>query len=160
MCDAISIPLSVFRQIEQYCLLRYPMEACGLLIGKTATEHVAAAPNFCISVERFVGIPNIAANPRKHFMMEPASLLPYLFDFNKDGNAQIVGMIHSHPSAAAIPSAEDLNTQWTGIPSHWIVSLLHLEQPEWKAYRYVPNDTDAPVRYLPYFIQITSEDSA
>lgn len=147
MKDCISISSRLMLQIEQYCIAHLPYEACGLLLGSEAKPQ-SEMPLF---VRRFVGIPNTAANPRRHFVMDPSVFIPYLFVPNPC-HESIIGIVHSHPSAPPVPSLEDLQTSWIDVPSHWIVSLQNADQPEWQAYRYEklhPNESGSLTRSKP-----------
>lgn len=127
MSFSVTILRSAKLAALHHCLEQYPSEACGLLLGSIEKDWIQA--------ELFVPITNVAQDPLHHFTMDPVSLLPYLLS-GTGKVASIVGILHSHPRTAAIPSAEDLKTSWIPIPTHWIVSLLNQAAPEMQAYRY------------------------
>ena len=71
-----------------------PQECCGLLLGdadKVETARPAA---------------NVAADPLRHFEIDPAAL----FDAHRaarTGGPQLLGYFHSHPDGHPLPSATD-----------------------------------------------------
>lgn len=69
------------------------VERCGLLLGEEHIEEVRFAPN-------------VAADPRYHFELDP-SILIAVHKAARAGGAGILGHYHSHPSGEAIPSATD-----------------------------------------------------
>lgn len=140
MFDKILITPAVRSSMVDHCLQTLPHEACGFLFG--------AAYGNTIMVKRFAPVPNVAKEPAVRFEMDPASLIPLASRRNDNNNEIIVGIIHSHPLAPAIPSNEDLLTAWHQMPSHWILSLLDLEKPDLQAYRYVADKSDG-TRFIP-----------
>jgi proteasome lid subunit RPN8/RPN11 len=144
MTTSILLKSSVSAHIISYCTAKKPNEACGFLFG--------TADSSSIQIEAFEPVPNNAVNPCDHFSMDPMRMIQLLLRSPYQG-LQVVGILHSHPCAAAIPSHEDLLTSWHNLPSHWIVSL---QQPEiyMVAYHYVHtmNSTIPPTlgsHYLP-----------
>ncbi|NHN31243.1 Mov34/MPN/PAD-1 family protein [Paenibacillus agricola] len=123
----IQLKRSIKDRILDECIQKKPNEACGFVWGTA---------NFSwIHVEAFDSVPNCASNPSIQFSMDPVSLIPILT--SKIGSGlEVVGIVHSHPTAAAIPSHEDLLTSWHQLPSHWIVSLQQ-PTPYIAAYQYV-----------------------
>lgn len=69
-------------------------EICGLLRGRG--ERIE-----CAEPTR-----NVAADPARHFEIDPASLLNAYRDA-RNGGADVLGCYHSHPSGSADPSATD-----------------------------------------------------
>lgn len=72
----------------------YPCEACGLLFG-TGSEIQTAVPTA-----------NVAADPARHFEIDPAALIAAT-RAARQGGPQVVGYFHSHPNGLARPSATD-----------------------------------------------------
>lgn len=71
-----------------------PDEACGLLF----TDGPA--------VKGATVVANVAADPRRHFEIDPAALFAAL-KAERAGGATLAGYWHSHPSGDARPSATD-----------------------------------------------------
>ena len=70
------------------------VEICGILRGDGG----------CITVAQ--PAPIVAADPARHFEIDPAALFAALRDARR-GGAAVLGWYHSHPSGVAIPSATD-----------------------------------------------------
>ncbi|MHB1204103.1 MAG: M67 family metallopeptidase [Rhodospirillaceae bacterium] len=87
--------------IRAYARAAYPQECCGLLLGK---GEVRAGS---IVVGHIVAAANVAADPLRHFAIDPQ----FLFDRHRsvrETNMRIIGHYHSHPNGRAEPSGEDL----------------------------------------------------
>jgi len=136
--SCISIQQNVLQQLQQYCCGKLPVESCGLLFGVQAETGIAAGPPL---VTRFVPIDNIAAEPKRRFVMQPQQLISALYKHDQGGDGQeaLLGIVHSHPAGSAVPSGEDLASLWHTLPSHWILSAAGHQDglaPLLCAYRY------------------------
>jgi len=80
--------------MRQAARAAYPREACGLLLGHGA--HIAQARECA----------NLAANPERHFEIDPAALIA-AHRAARAGGPQVLGYFHSHPNGLARPSATD-----------------------------------------------------
>ena len=69
-------------------------EICGLLLG---TEG---------RIDAVLPAANVAADPRRHFELDPA-LLILAHRAARSGGPAVIGHYHSHPSGKAVPSATD-----------------------------------------------------
>jgi desampylase len=71
-----------------------PAECCGLLLGRAETvlEACPAA--------------NIAADPLRHFEIDPTALFA-AHKAERGGGLQLLGYYHSHPEGHPVPSAVD-----------------------------------------------------
>ena len=69
-------------------------EICGLLLGRAGR------------IETMVATRNVAADPARHFEIDPVALFAAL-RAGRRGGAAILGHYHSHPSGSADPSAAD-----------------------------------------------------
>ncbi|OAS22352.1 Mov34/MPN/PAD-1 family protein [Paenibacillus oryzisoli] len=110
-----------------------PNEACGILIQD------ASSSEYDVHIHTFIPLHNHAAHPTREFSIHPVELLPYLTDKRRT----VVGIFHSHPKAASIPSAEDLTTLWHTIPTYWILSLQQRENPDLQVYALKKTTTTA-----------------
>jgi proteasome lid subunit RPN8/RPN11 len=93
------IGLHDVKEIVERCRAAYPLEACGLLIGRIgvgARWHVA----------RTAHSENLSATPETAFEIDPA-LQIRLHRELRGGPERIVGLYHSHPNGQARPSAKD-----------------------------------------------------
>jgi proteasome lid subunit RPN8/RPN11 len=69
-------------------------EICGLLLGEAGR------------IDAILPAANVAADPARHFELDPAVLLA-AHRAARAGGPKIVGHYHSHPSGVAEPSATD-----------------------------------------------------
>lgn len=71
-----------------------PRECCGLLLGQggSVIEALPAA--------------NLAADPLRHFEIDPAALFA-AHRAERAGGLQLLGYYHSHPAGHPLPSATD-----------------------------------------------------
>lgn len=85
----------------------HPHEACGLLLGdglRVVSAIVAA---------------NVAADPARHFEIDPATLIA-AHKAERTARARLIGYWHSHPSGHARPSATD-RAQSAGDDRVWAI---------------------------------------
>ena len=75
-----------------------PQEACGLLLGRNESGRIVLSA--CVPSR------NIAADPMRRFEVDPAIRLRVQRE-TRDGGAAMVGLYHSHPAGAAVPSVTD-----------------------------------------------------
>ncbi len=75
--------------------LSLPMEACGVVLGEAAAGG--------IRISRFQPIRNVAPDPLHHFLLDDAEWIRCVFN-----EPQLIGLFHSHPRTAPVPSTEDL----------------------------------------------------
>ncbi len=71
-----------------------PMECCGLLLGRGS------------KVEEARPVANIAADPLRHFEIDPVALFA-AHRAERSGGPPLVGYYHSHPGGHPLPSATD-----------------------------------------------------
>ena len=71
-----------------------PEECCGLLLGPEG------------HIERAVASANVAADPRRHFEIDPQALVD-AHRSERGGGPKVVGYYHSHPNGPSEPSATD-----------------------------------------------------
>jgi proteasome lid subunit RPN8/RPN11 len=137
----IQMNKSFYHILLEYSLRKLPEEACGFIVG--------TVQNNILTASTFVPITNIAHNLNESFVMDPIEVMHSLNSQTKQ--SQIVGIFHTHPSAEALLSQEDLQTLWHTLPSHWILSLLQPEAPKLRIYKLKKNH---PVSYhkLPFAI--------
>jgi proteasome lid subunit RPN8/RPN11 len=89
----IGISRSLLEQIMSFAAAE-DREVCGLLLGELG----------CIKEIR--PALNVAADPARHFELDPATLLA-AHKAARAGGPTILGHYHSHPSGLAEPSATD-----------------------------------------------------
>lgn len=148
MNDIILITAAARSAMIDHCLQTLPHEACGFLFGAAYGDRLL--------VKSFTPVTNVAKDPEVRFEMDPAVLIRLVSRRNGSEEDVIVGIVHSHPRAPAVPSNEDLLTCWHHVPSHWILSLLDLEKPDIQAYRYIA-DKKARTRVIPLAWELAAE---
>lgn len=75
-----------------------PAECCGILLGATSF-----GPR---RIDRAQPAANIAADPLRHFEIEPGALIA-AHRAARGGGLPVIGYYHSHPSGHPVPSATD-----------------------------------------------------
>lgn len=114
-------------QIEKICHHAkriYPEECCGLLIGtvisqrKIVTEVWETENNWEADSAAFG---EMTGSKRNRFSIDPRILLQAQKDV-RERHLSLLGIYHSHPDAAAIPSEFDRQIAWSGY-SYLIVAV-------------------------------------
>ena len=100
----------------------YPLEACGLLIGKGTQVH------------RFVACTNEAASARIYSI--PGKELLRAERAAEDDGLEIIGVFHSHTHSEPYPSPTDV-AQAPDPSWHYVIVSLKREAPETRSYRIV-----------------------
>ncbi|GIP37988.1 hypothetical protein J31TS4_12680 [Paenibacillus sp. J31TS4] len=110
-----------------YCEACRPLEGCGVLWGSRDADGLL--------ITGYQPLANRANNPAQAFLLDPAEWVPLLLqaEASQPGAESPVGLFHSHPSSAAIPSAEDLASEWP-LPTYWIAGFPEERHPELAAY--------------------------
>ena len=98
----------------------YPLEACGLLIGKGTQVH------------RFVACTNEAASARIYAI--PGKELLRAERAAEDDGLEIIGVFHSHTHSDPYPSPTDV-AQAPDPGWHYVIVSLKREAPETRSYR-------------------------
>ncbi|MEN9505994.1 MAG: hypothetical protein RI958_1920 [Actinomycetota bacterium] len=100
----------------------YPLEACGLLVGRGDR------------VERFVPCTNAAASARV-YTIPPKEHLRAEREADDDG-LEVIGVMHSHTHSEPYPSPTDV-AQAPDPTWHYVIVSLKREAPETRTYRIV-----------------------
>ncbi|MEY4159832.1 MAG: hypothetical protein RLZZ136_453 [Pseudomonadota bacterium] len=90
----IGVTSGALATVQKEAAKAAPAEACGLLLG----DHHG--------IRQAVVCANVAADPLRHFEIDPAALIA-AHRAARGGGPQVIGYWHSHPSGAAAPSATD-----------------------------------------------------
>ena len=98
----------------------YPLEACGLLVGRGDR------------VERFVACTNEAASARVYSI--PAKELLQAERAAEADDLDIIGVFHSHTHSEPYPSPTDVD-QAPDPDWHYVIVSLKREAPETRSYR-------------------------
>ena len=100
----------------------YPLEACGLLVGR-GTTVARFVP--CVNTARSARI--YAIDPREHLRAERAA---------DDDGLDVIGVVHSHTHSEPYPSPTDV-TQAPDAGWHYVIVSLKRDAPESRSYRIV-----------------------
>ena len=118
---SVSISRRAARQIADHAALDYPEEACGLFAGRGG------------QITKVYSISNTAAQPTAEYQLAPVEQLRAIKQMDAD-KLDWLGVYHSHPKSAPIPSPADCQQASDDRLLHLIVSLKH-RQPRLKLWR-------------------------
>ncbi|PJF35791.1 MAG: hypothetical protein CUN49_08740 [Candidatus Thermofonsia Clade 1 bacterium] len=105
---ALSLPSTLRRALQAEAQRGAPNEVCGLLGG------VQRGPLFQAAC--YMPVPNCAATPQMRFAMQPEAMVAAILALQRAGYAPI-GVYHSHPHSAPVPSAVDIaEGAWQATP--------------------------------------------
>ncbi|MEB3292369.1 MAG: M67 family metallopeptidase [Synechococcales bacterium] len=98
----------------------YPQEACGLLIGRSLTDQIDGLDIQVLEVQPTLNAwsPEVGewigggTGKFDRFWIDPAEILRVMQEARSRG-LEIVGVYHSHPDHAAIPSECDRQMAWS-----------------------------------------------
>lgn len=91
----LCLPSDLRDKIRQHCTNSYPLEACGLLIGREGCMVTDVVPSL-----------NLAEQPQKNFEIDPTLIIRYQKK-TRGRVEKILGHYHSHPDGRAKPSIHD-----------------------------------------------------
>lgn len=94
----LRLAVSHLEALRREAAAAYPEECCGILLGEAAGEPA--------SVAALLPAANVAAERRHGYCVDPAALLR-AHRAARQGGPAVLGYYHSHPDAAAAPSARD-----------------------------------------------------
>ena len=100
-------------QLSRLAQASYPLEACGLLVGRVADTKID-------TVRVVVGGNLNLERPGDRYLLDPQDFLAADRAARAEG-LEIVGIWHSHPDHPARPSRTDLESAWEGY-SYLIIS--------------------------------------
>ncbi|MFT5052275.1 MAG: proteasome lid subunit RPN8/RPN11 [Chlamydiales bacterium] len=109
----LRLPRALAGRITRWAQECYPQEACGLLVGQIGTAGVEV-----LEVERLTNVERERAHDR--YSVDPVEQMGVEQRANARG-LSLVGVWHSHPDQAPIPSETDRAAAWEGY-SYLIVS--------------------------------------
>ena len=118
----LSFEARAFAEVIGHAYDGYPLEACGLLVGRGLTVH------------RFVPCTNEAASARIYSI--PGKELLRAERAAEDDGLEVIGVFHSHTHSEPYPSPTDVaqapDPNW-----HYVIVSLKRESPETRSYRIV-----------------------
>ena len=123
----IRIPRDQFNRMLAHASREAPLEACGLVAGRTLEDGVR-------EVVRVLPLPNADHSP-VHFTIEPKAQLVALKALRAEG-LELLGNWHSHPATPARPSLEDRRHACDPRASYLILSLAAPAAPVLRSFRF------------------------
>ncbi|WP_252509712.1 Mov34/MPN/PAD-1 family protein [Thalassospira sp. TSL5-1] len=149
MVDRVVISQQLLDEILDHAAQSWPMECCGLLIGRPnrpeppkKSDKIACE----MVISRIVVSGNVAADPAMTFEIDPGLLLR-THRAVRDRGEDIIGCYHSHPNGNILPSRTDLErAEQAGFL--WLIAGSAPEGvTDWALYRRIPlQDSDAGPR--------------
>ncbi len=126
MGQILHLPLPVCAELEALARAGYPLEACGLLVGRAA--------NGACTVVRLRRARNLnTERARDRFELDPGDYLAAEHEARVAG-LDVVGVWHTHPDQPARPSATDREWAWPGW-SYLILSVGREGVAEMRSWR-------------------------
>ncbi|GIQ68216.1 Mov34/MPN/PAD-1 family protein [Xylanibacillus composti] len=113
------VTVQAYEQAMAHCSASLPNEGCGVFLG---AHHAITA---------FQPLRNCSPHPRTRFALDPAEWIPLIYAPDQP----VIGLVHSHPFSAAVPSEADHQLYWPDLPSYWIASFRDRRSPELACYR-------------------------
>lgn len=104
--------VKVAKDIAQWCLMKAPQEACGMLVAHAGDGRV-----------RFIPIPNVHPSPTHHYRFDENRYIVEMAELHQTGE-EILGLVHSHPHGPPHPSNEDRRLFPLDHPLHYLVMEL------------------------------------
>lgn len=116
----LQLSLDSLQQISTHAERTYPEECCGLLLGRVEADgrkrlsEVWETPNaWSAETAEAVAfrVPPGAASTRDRYWIDPQDLLKAQ-RYARDHQLNVIGIYHSHPDQAAVPSECDRLLAW------------------------------------------------
>ena len=120
----LRITASVLEQIGAHAISCYPEEACGLLVGTSATNTVLEFHQ-CTNTARSARVYTL--DPLRHLRIERDA---------EDRGLEVIGVMHSHTHTEAYPSATDV-AQAPDPAWHYMIVTLKRGVPEPRSFQIV-----------------------
>jgi len=137
MSKELRVPAAVLEQIGSHLVAGYPYEACGLLVGRGATNEVLEF-HPCDNDAKSSRVYTL--NPRQHLMIERDA---------EGRGLEVIGVVHSHTHTEAYPSPTDV-AQAPDPTWHYMIVSLRTGAPEPRSFRIVNGQiTEIPVVSAP-----------
>jgi len=120
--EQLLLPRSIYEEMIAHARAAYPEEACGLLAGR---------PGLATALYRGR---NVAADRHHDYVIDPQTLLRQISLAEK--GEMLVGIYHSHPVSAPLPSVTDAALANDPDAMYLIVSLTDPSRPTVRGYRF------------------------
>ncbi len=112
--------MALYEAMVQQLLGAYPLEACGIMAGRTDRVH------------RLYPVSNIRKSPTA-YEMDPSEQLAAMVDLEEHG-WKLLAIYHSHPHGPQVPSSADVAQAYYPEAAYLIVSLIDRRQPHVRAF--------------------------
>ena len=122
--SALTVTAQVLQQIGEHAISCYPEEACGLLVGRSASSEVVEF-HPCENITHSAKVYTI--NPKQHLVIERNA---------EDAGFDVVGVVHSHTHTEAYPSSTDV-AQAPDPGWHYMIVTLKRGVPEPRNFRII-----------------------
>ncbi len=107
--ELTAIEAPVLEAMAQHAQREAPLECCGILAGRNGV------------IDRLFEARNLLASPTR-FSVDPHDLFRF-FRWLRGSDREFLGVYHSHPASAAVPSQRDREEFYYRDVTYWIVSL-------------------------------------
>jgi proteasome lid subunit RPN8/RPN11 len=120
----LQLSAAQFRQVCRHAEATYPEECCGLLLGTCELERASDTETVVVrevwpvhnawSVQQAeaAGLPTDEHNRGDRYWIDPRDMLAAQH-YARDRALDVVGVYHSHPDHAAVPSECDRQLAWS-----------------------------------------------
>ena len=116
MASLLRLPASQRLQLEAWARAGYPLECCGLMLGRMEEGRIAV-----LAVRQARNLNTDRAHDR--YDLDPEDFLAADQAARSEG-LEIVGVWHTHPDHPAVPSETDRAAAWPGW-SYVILEVAH-----------------------------------
>lgn len=117
----LEFPARQRARIEVWACSRYPLEACGLLLGRSTGARVTVVD---------VRLARNLVPARDRYELDPLDHLD-AEEHAREHGLEVVGVWHSHPDHPAVPSESDRAGAWEG----WSYAIVSVNADEVLALR-------------------------
>jgi proteasome lid subunit RPN8/RPN11 len=125
----LTITRAQLADIEQQARRALPVEACGLIVGRLVSGDAV--------VTALQASENLALDGTDSFEIDPALHIRLQRDLRASGEA-IIGVYHSHPRGAPVPSEQDTRAAaYAGW--HWLITAWADDEPVARAFVHNPD---------------------
>ena len=122
--STLTVTAQVLQQIGEHAISCYPEEACGLLVGRSASSEVVEF-HPCENITHSAKVYTI--NPKQHLVIERNA---------EDAGFDVEGVVHSHTHTEAYPSSTDV-AQAPDPGWHYMIVTLKRGVPEPRNFRII-----------------------
>jgi len=128
------------QHLIQLCKTNLPNEACGVLAGTRKRPSLQTASNLAyqfrtyksdgvspteeLFIDAVYPIQNASRRRTHSFSFDPQSWVAAFYAIQQSGR-EMAGFYHTHPTASAVPSLQDLEgLRHTHASTYWIISFI------------------------------------